>query len=246
MAYVTHGPCPKCGSRDNLGTYADGHQWCFGCRYYVPPPNTMARRAASYGPKVEVSKDIYPLPKDAVSFIPHKGLTWIKKYGITDDEIKRNNLLWSDEKQQLIFPIYGGEGEIIAWQARNFDEESAKKRKYFSQGKLDNILHILNNTNTYPDTVVVTEDLISAIKVSRYCTAMPLFGAYASDSRLNRLRRLYSKLVVWLDYDKLIEARKAVSRASRIGFDASAIHTELDPKELSDKEIKEKLNEISN
>ncbi len=27
-------PCPKCGSRDNLARYSDGHGYCFGCRYY--------------------------------------------------------------------------------------------------------------------------------------------------------------------------------------------------------------------
>lgn len=26
--------CPKCGSRDNLGRYSDGHAYCFGCGYY--------------------------------------------------------------------------------------------------------------------------------------------------------------------------------------------------------------------
>ena len=31
---VRHEPCPKCGSRDNLGRYSDGHGFCFGCGYY--------------------------------------------------------------------------------------------------------------------------------------------------------------------------------------------------------------------
>ena len=26
--------CPKCGSRDNLARYTDGHGWCFGCSYH--------------------------------------------------------------------------------------------------------------------------------------------------------------------------------------------------------------------
>lgn len=242
MAYVTHGPCPKCGSRDNLATYEDGHEWCFGCKYYVPPPNTLANRVSQFLKKTETSKEISPLPSDCVAYIPHDPLTWIKKYGITDEEIKRNNFLWSEHRQQLIFPITGESGEIIAYQARNFDKESAAKRKYFSQGNLDSILHLLPSELDYPETVVLTEDLISAIKVGRHCTAMPLFGAYASDSRLNRLRRYYSKLVVWLDYDKLVDARKTVSRASKIGFNSSAIHTELDPKELSDRQIRAELS----
>jgi twinkle protein len=29
-------PCPKCGSRDNLGRYSDGHGYCYGCRHYEP------------------------------------------------------------------------------------------------------------------------------------------------------------------------------------------------------------------
>jgi hypothetical protein len=244
MAYVTHGPCPKCNSRDNLATYADGHEWCFGCKYYKPPPNSLERRASFYAKSQVVIPDIYPIARDAVPYIPHEPLTWIKKYGISDEEIKRNNFLWSEEKQQLIFPIYGGNDEIICWQARNFDPERSKRRKYFSQGKLDEVLHILENETVYPETIVLTEDLISAIKVSRVCSAIPLFGAYASDSRLNRLRRRYSKLVVWLDYDKLVDARKAVSRASRIGFDASAIHTKLDPKELSDRDIQKELTNV--
>ena len=32
---VTHAPCPRCGSSDNLAIYDDGHGWCFtpGCGY---------------------------------------------------------------------------------------------------------------------------------------------------------------------------------------------------------------------
>jgi len=33
--FVGHAPCPKCGSRDNLGVWDDGHKYCFssGCDY---------------------------------------------------------------------------------------------------------------------------------------------------------------------------------------------------------------------
>ena len=32
--FLYHEPCPSCGSKDNLGRYADGHGYCFGCQYY--------------------------------------------------------------------------------------------------------------------------------------------------------------------------------------------------------------------
>ena len=34
--FLRHEPCPKCGSKDNLGRYDDGHAYCFGCEYYEP------------------------------------------------------------------------------------------------------------------------------------------------------------------------------------------------------------------
>lgn len=38
------GPCPKCGSKDNLVTYADGHAHCFsqGCGHYLKADDTRA------------------------------------------------------------------------------------------------------------------------------------------------------------------------------------------------------------
>ena len=32
--FLRHEPCPKCGSKDNLARYDDGHAYCFGCEYY--------------------------------------------------------------------------------------------------------------------------------------------------------------------------------------------------------------------
>jgi twinkle protein len=31
--FLQHEPCPKCGSRDNLARYSDGHAYCFGCEH---------------------------------------------------------------------------------------------------------------------------------------------------------------------------------------------------------------------
>lgn len=32
---IRHGPCPECGSRDNLAEYSDGHTYCYGCSKYT-------------------------------------------------------------------------------------------------------------------------------------------------------------------------------------------------------------------
>lgn len=34
--FVTHEPCPKCGSSDGCSLYSDGHRYCFVCNTYFP------------------------------------------------------------------------------------------------------------------------------------------------------------------------------------------------------------------
>lgn len=261
MRHVTHGPCPKCGSRDNLATYADGHQWCFGgCGYYVPAPDTLKSRVEKrYENSNDVRVDGCPaLPKDASSVLGIQGLRWLKSYGITDDEIRANRILWSDERQQLVFPVYGQDGQgIIMWQARNFDPEAAVKRKYFTAGQADATLHVIGRALFHSKgtgeavpveegckEVVLTEDLLSSIKVGRHIPATPLWGSNISDSRLNQLRGYFDKVVVWLDYDKRIVARNAFKAVQRLGMEFAVIVTEKDPKELSDAEILEELEKV--
>lgn len=36
--FVEHIPCPHCGSSDANSLYTDGHQFCFSCETYTPPP----------------------------------------------------------------------------------------------------------------------------------------------------------------------------------------------------------------
>ena len=258
LKHVTHGPCPKCGSRDNLATYPDGHQWCFGgCGLVTRALDDLRSRVEKRNEQRNQYASVAncpAIPKDCTPQLGSEGLRWIKSYGITDEELKRNTILWSDQRRQLVLPIFGKNGEgIVAWQARNFEPEAAAKRKYYNAGSPDTTLHVVRCTEPHRTdssgelqssprlAIVLTEDLISAIKVARYCDASPIFGSNVSEARLNVLREHYKEVLVWLDYDKRKEARGAVNRALRVGLSSRAITTKLDPKELSDQEIIKEL-----
>lgn len=252
--YVTHGPCPKCGSRDNLGTYKDGHQWCFGCGYHVRTERSLGDRvqSVSRNDQTIVQNGLQSIPNDASKHLGYEGLRWIKQYGITDEELQRYNVMWSDDKRQLIFPIYDAEGMLLAWQARNFDPELLSKRKYYTAGRIDEVLYILRMGGHYyhnrldiNSSICLVEDVASAIKLSRYIPAMPLFGSHISTQRLNRLRLIFNRVVVWLDRDKAKNAYKGALMASQMGFATQVVVTELDPKDLSDEIIKKELYEFA-
>ena len=224
--FVGFEPCPSCGSRDNLSRWADGHGWCFGCKRYEPP--TVKFRLSQNVEKVNPSQ-LRPLPEDTSKSLGAKGLIWLKKYGIMNSELE--NFRWSDERQWLIYLIDEG-----AWQARNFSDSGPK---YYTAGKIQDILHIIG---TDINSIILVEDAVSAIKVGRHASAMPIFGSNIALKTLVRLSTRFPNLGIWLDKDKAVESLKSKHRASQLGFDnVRTIITEKDPKDYNDEEICEFL-----
>lgn len=237
--YIRHESCPKCGSRDNLARYDDGHAYCFGCHYQEKPERVILRLPQPAA-KVKNFKDLPPLPDDATEMLGWKPLTWLAKYGIVHTEQK--NFMWSEEKQWLIWPVRK-DGELVAWQARNFNEERPKP-KYITRGSMQSRVYVMSNlidtpNNPYEtDTVIITEDVVSAIKVSRQSNAIPLFGSDCNLLTLIALSVKFNKLGVWLDMDKAGKALEIAGRASQLGFSKTfTVMTDKDPKEYSNEGI---------
>lgn len=77
---VHKGPCPKCGSKDNLATYADGHAHCFtpGCKYFLKsggtePGKRTKRTSTGEGPIP------HPLPTSADLLPPGKPIALTRR-----------------------------------------------------------------------------------------------------------------------------------------------------------------------
>ena len=237
-AYVGKKACPKCGSKDNVHRYPDGHEYCFGgCGYYKAAPLTKEAICAllkNEENKVLDKQEILSFASDATNILLNPGLTWLKKYGILDSEIEEQDILWSASQEQLIFPIFDADKQMIAWQARNFISDLSK---YHTVGKMDSILHILGLTKHQKTDIIIVEDIVSAIKVSRYFRSVPLFGSGCSRNKLSRIRRYTDNIRFWLDRDKFGEAMKLSRMAAQMGFKTSVIYTEKDPKEYFNQEI---------
>lgn len=229
--FVRHEVCPYCHSRDNLARYNDGHGYCFGCHYSEP----ATERWLGHKPVLKPLSTLRPLPDDAKPQIGAVGWTWLKKYDIQESETK--DMLWSDEKQWLIFTFIEPDGNLTCWQARNFNKERPKP-KYITYGPRNEVFCLYGQG----DTVVLTEDVISAIKVGRSegVVGVPLLGSGVPLRLLTRLfKRFSSKVVlgVWLDADKGRESVVARSRASQYFPFVFNILTPNDPKSYSDQEI---------
>lgn len=235
--FVRHEPCPSCGSRDNLGRYSDGSAWCFGCHYTESVSDSGAVVGVRSAP---LKDDDVQLSNDLCFDYPRHVVEWLDKYGISVSEGIKHGWKYSPYWDQLVFIFNDGEGGIACTQARNFNPERAAKRKYYNQGSPKDVLPIFH-APTKQRRLVVVEDAVSAAKIARQIDAMPCLGSYLPARKIMALKTSYEFLDVWLDADKLKEAREIETMAKWVGLSARTIYTELDPKEYSDDEIKEFL-----
>ncbi len=229
-----HTSCSNCGSRDACAVYSGGSSYCFSCGYSSrsnKSPYVIEEEHATNTQLPDLS-----LPDDASTDYSQVCLSWVNKYGLSTEELIKNNVLWSEQKQQLIFTFKDEQGQLLLWQARNFWSEA--KTKYFTRGTPDEI--IAGFSLGKGRQLVLVEDCVSAIKVARQASAMPVLGSDLSKDKLTRLGRFWgpsSPILVWLDGNMFHKAQRIASRLSMLGCTAKAIYTELDPKEYPDEFI---------
>jgi hypothetical protein len=246
--HVENTVCPKCRARgadksgNNLGVFSDGHCLCWSCGYYIHglSNNRICNFTHNNLAQLEPENKIV-LPEDVTTLLPLHCLNWLFKYEITKQEIVQNILLYSESWNQLIFPYFDVNNNLLAYQARNFNEvgHSGKKLpKWWNRGDLKEIFHILPLDCQVIPRIVLLEDIVSAIKLSRHAYAMPLFGCTIPTNRLKRLSGLTGEVVIWLDPDKRKEALQEAKKASMFNLKSSVIFSEVDPKECSDEEIR--------
>jgi hypothetical protein len=226
--FIRHTSCPKCGSKDNLAEY-DDHVWCFGCRYHKLKDDIESIRTRYY------SKEV-PQPLDSsisiatTDVIPLKALSWLLRYGMTMEEIRSNNIGWNEDQQLLVLMNIHN-----YWQARCFGNQ---KVKYLSKGNKP--LTIYGDG----DTIVCTEDIVSAIKIARlspdFC-AIPLLGCSMPENFIEALRKRWKNIVIWLDRDKAKDAINIARNLKQRGFNASVVISPEDPKVYSKGELSEWL-----
>lgn len=223
--FLRHQPCPDCGSKDNCAVYDDGHEWCFGCGYY--------KGEAGWKKIIRKTEQqpIITLPEDSSYTLPAVARDWYRKYQITDFEASSNKFQWSEEKQWLIMPVWDVLGRLEFFQARCFGTGP----KYFTRGSSGLVDHIIGDKSS--TTLFAVEDMLSAIKIGRVVTAMPIFGSVISDAKLLRLSKMFDTIVIWLDSDKMRISFQLRLKAKNVFKHAYSCARSQDPKCLQMEDI---------
>lgn len=234
--------CPRCynegrdRSGDNLGVYSDGHKYCFRCELYVP--SNSIRRIISDGEESGRKQGDIFLPVDSSFEYPNSALQWCGRYYLDRNTLLSHRVLWSESRQRLVFPIFS-DRTLLGHVGRYFGKEplTGTKRKWDSRGDLKNILHFIGRSDK---RIIIVEDIVSAIRVSKFGIGLPVFGSHVGIDRFKRIARTqYGDLqcVIWLDPDMHIKIIKESNLGASMGLKTRSILSDKDPKEYTDKEI---------
>lgn len=237
--------CPRCKelgkdrSQDNLAIYDDGHRFCYACGYHVPASiETKITKLLTVIPAKEPS--FLQLPFDATVNLPDEIYSRLSSWGIREKDIKRHQFQWSETRKALIMPVYNQIGQLVMYQERTWD---IGQRKYSTFGNKSDIIHIIRPADK-PEknySIIIVEDLISAIRVSQYMNAMPIWGSDIPLKTILRLASLFTMTGVWLDPDMKLKAVKDVLRISQY-MPCFFVESHLDPKFYNLDRIKEHID----
>lgn len=247
-SFVKHEACPVCNSRDNVGVWSDGHKYCFGCGWGIPAYKGMSVEALKQQMRSQEQKNGHSifLPLDYSLDIAPQAIAWLKKYEISDKEIRLFKLGYSHDRHYLVFPVFDSYGNLLLWQGRYFGP-NAEHPRYFTSGYPEKVYYIMgpegrlhdgDNRVRSANFLVLTEDVVSGIKVSRQYPAMPLFGSQVTLDRIRKLSDRFTSLVIWLDRDKLKDSVKARIKALPFFEHVSVVVVDGDPKDYDDISIR--------
>lgn len=236
---LKHIPCPVCPSSDAFYRWKDGHGHCFSCGYHENPNRTISSIKSKLDDIPELSKELSQ--EDYVYTIAPKALKWLSSYGIRKEEILKYKLMWNNKTSSLVYPVFSqlNPEKIIATNERYFGTNE-NFPKYISKGKIHSNLRVLSEKGT--NLIVLVEDFVSAIKISRLYAALPLFGASVPTSVIVQLcERKYVKVVIWLDRNKAASSMVFRLKLSQFLPDVRVVLSELDPKGYTIDEIDERI-----
>jgi len=215
--------------------------WCHRCNEpgWVPkPPENLSERIERLRKQAiaeaEIERDLRPpMPANFVPttwpLIPR---VWLYKAGISNERIMQCGFYYHEPTKRVVLPVTS-DGKLVYWQARGFDKDGTK----YINPTVDRT-KLVAKYGAGP-MIVLTEDILSAVRVGEVTEAWSILGTSLPDPVLNQLMLADKPVRVWLDPDA--SGRKGSSKAVKalrtVGIDVKPVYSERDPKFHSKEEI---------
>jgi len=235
---VNHTSSGCSGGRSSMVVrrYEDGgvSAYCYRCggKGSYSPKFRRTKRAVAKSATHKVVKRGFHIPKDATPDItqwPRDLRVWVLS-SLTEDEARVWGFVYSPSLDQLIMPL----------DKENFICRLSNYREYKYISYINNIEYILYN-NKESDKIVLVEDYLSYIKLSRYYSVCCLLGTTLTDKALLAITKEHNNFVVFLDNDNALVKRKQTAIRNRLKLFGSVkvVKHTRDPKHCTYEELQE-------
>ncbi len=227
--------------------------YCFRCndKGWLPKPaeslSQRIERRARQQAQDEAAQAAPALPQPAnydVATWPAAAALWLHKASLGRPEIAQLGAYFHEPTGRVVLPVYR-DGKPAYWSARSVD---GRTPKYLNSATDRADLVAEYGTG---DTLVLTEDILSAYRVGQVTEAWSLLGVSMNDRIAARIIKRGGPVAVWLDPDwsypvgkrpGVIAAKRITRQLQLMGVDARRITSRADPKLLSQREIRQCLN----
>lgn len=214
--------------------------WCHRCNepgWVFKPTPTIAERMARLrkGQQADASMQASVRPPKPANFDPStwplEARVWLYKAGIGNDLIRELGFYHHEPTKRVVMPVIEND-KLVYWQARGFSPEFAK---YLNPSVPDKPAFKRGNGSV----LVLTEDILSAVRVGGVTEAWCLMGTTLTEKMLAAIIGAGKPVRVWLDPDGagIKGMRKFVPKLRAMGIDAKSIRSAKDPKYYSREEI---------
>lgn len=123
---------------------------------------------------------------------------------------------------------------------RAVDGRKPKTRSYGDKPHDRLVAAVTEHTGGPDSRVVLVEDIVSGIKVSRHTGCLCLFGSHLSAVGAKFVSG-FDHVTIWLDPDKYMEAIELSQKLSLFVKTVDVIYSEQDPKDYYDADLKRHL-----
>ncbi len=184
----------------------------------------------------------YPMLNTLSHKLPQNVRTWLASKNITP-EIRKDLMFWDEQNEELIFPVYNKENEIVFSNNRYFGTDT-KRPRYINKGSYNDNLLILGNSS---DSIIfIVEDYISALRIAstpnkahenRGYAAYPIFGCNPNHDHMLELSKNFLGAIFFLDPDKKREAFTLKMKYKHLFEYVDSVYNSKDPKDYSEDDL---------
>ena len=174
-----------------------------------------------------------PAVKDVTQW-SNKARLWLYKAGFSPRDIARLGWYYHPPSKRVVLPVLVG-GKVVYWSARAV--EKGQQPKYLNPKASGTVIPRYGSGNS----VVLTEDILSAAKVGKVTEAWAMLGTSCKTSIVAACVGADRPVLVWLDNDAAGHrgAHKTLHTLRASGIKAGRILSDRDPKNHSIDDIAE-------